>query len=102
LIAMLALKPAPRKFVYVVHAGEAAKTKAVELARFFRAGGVETLLEFAERGFKSQFGRANKLGAAWVLIIGEDELARGEFLLKDMASGRQISGPPGALIKTIV
>lgn len=102
LIAGLGLKPAPRKFVYVVHAGGAAKTKAVELARFFRAGGVETLVEFAERGFKSQFGRANKLGASWVLIIGEDELARGEFLLKDMASGTQTSGTPETLIKTIL
>ncbi|MHB8054896.1 MAG: histidine--tRNA ligase [Candidatus Aminicenantales bacterium] len=98
LIAMLELKPAPRKFVYVVHAGDAAKAKAVELARFFRAGGVEILIEFAERGFKSQFGRANKLGAAWVLIIGEDELAKGEFLLKDMAAGTQTAGSPEALL----
>ena len=101
LIAGLSLKPAPRKFVYIVHAGGAAKTKAVELARLFRAGGVETLLEFAERGFKSQFGRASKLGASWVLIIGGDELARGEFLLKDMASGIQTAGTPEALLKKI-
>jgi histidyl-tRNA synthetase len=101
LIAMLDLKPAPRKFVYVVHSGEAAKTKAVELARMFRAGGIETLVEFAERGFKSQFGRANKLGAAWVLIIGDDELAKGEFLLKDMAAGTQTAGTPEALLAAL-
>ncbi|NMD11709.1 MAG: histidine--tRNA ligase, partial [Acidobacteria bacterium] len=90
------------RFVYIVHAGDAAKTKAVELARRFRAEGVETLLEFAGRGFKSQFGRANKLGASWVLIIGEDELARGEFLLKDMATGSQTSGTPDVLIQTLL
>ena len=102
LIVLLTLKPEPRRFVYIVHAGDAAKTKAVELARRFRAEGVETLLEFAGRGFKSQFGRANKLGASWVLIIGEDELARGEFLLKDMATGSQTSGTPDVLIQTLL
>ena len=101
LISALTVKPEPRRFVYVVHAGEAAKAKAIELARLFRDGGVETLVEFAERGFKSQFGRANKLGAAWVLIIGEDELARGEFLLKDMATGTQAAGTPQALLSAL-
>ncbi len=98
LIALVSLKPEPRPFLYVVHAGEAAKAKAVELARLFRDGGVETLVEFAARGFKSQFGRANKLGAAWVLIVGEDEVAKGEFLLKDMAAGTQTAGTPEALL----
>jgi len=99
LIALLDLKPAPRRFLYVAHAGEAAKAKAVELARFFRRGGVETLIEFGGRSFKNQFGRANKLGAAWVLVVGEDEAAKGVYQLKDMAAGTQISGTPDELIK---
>jgi len=101
LIVTMSFKPEPRKFIYVVHAGEEAKTKAVELARLFRGAGLETLVEFADRGIKSQFGRANKLGAAWVLIIGEDELARGEFLLKDMATGTQTAGSAEALLATL-
>jgi len=101
LIAMLSFKPEPRKFVYVVHAGEAAKAKAVELARLFRGAGIETLVEFTARGFKSQFGRANKLGASWVLIIGEDELAKGEFFLKDMATGTQTAGSPRVLMAAL-
>jgi len=102
LIALVSIKPEPRPFVYVVHAGERAKTKAVELARMFRSRGIETLVEFAGRGFKSQFGRAAKLGAAWTLIIGEDELLKGEFLLKDMASGTQTAGSPEHLIALIL
>ena len=101
LIARLDLKPEPRPFLYVVHMGEAAKRKAVELARFFRRSGVETLLEFGDRGFRSQFGRANKLGAAWALIVGEDEVARGVFQLKDMGSGTQSGGSPDELLAAI-
>jgi histidyl-tRNA synthetase len=98
LIALLDRKPEPRKFLYVVYLGGAAKRKAVELARFFRRAGVETLLEFGDRGLRNQIGRANKLGAAWTLIIGEDEVAAGAYQLKDMASGSQSAGPPEGLL----
>jgi len=64
LIAMLRVAPAPRKPVYVVHMGEAARAAAIRLARLFRRAGVETLVEFGGRGFKAQFSRANKLRAA--------------------------------------
>ncbi len=102
LMAMIKLKPEPRRFLYVVHAGEAAKAKAVELARFFRRGGVETLIEFGGRSFKNQFGRANKLGASWVLIVGEDEAAKGIYQLKDMAAGTQTGGTPDELLRRIL
>jgi histidyl-tRNA synthetase len=101
LIARLSIKPEPRRFLYVVHQGEAAKAKAIELARFFRRGGVETLIEFGGRSFRNQFGRAGKLGAAWVLIVGEDETAKGIFQLKDMAAGTQVAGRPDELLKGV-
>jgi histidyl-tRNA synthetase len=101
LIARLALQPEPRSFLYVVHQGEAAKIKAVELARLFRRAGVETLIEFGGRSFRNQFGRAGKLGARWVLIVGEDETARGIFQLKDMAAGTQVAGTPQELLEGV-
>ncbi len=101
LVAMLALAPEPRKSLYVVHMGDKARAEAIRLARMFRRAGVETLIEYAGRGFKAQFSRANKLGAAWVLIIGDDELAKGFFKLKDMAAGTQIEGAPDALLAVI-
>jgi histidyl-tRNA synthetase len=62
---------------------------------------VETLIEFGGRSFKNQFARASKLGAAWVLIVGEDEAAKGIYQLKEMAAGTQISGTPDELLKGI-
>jgi histidyl-tRNA synthetase len=101
LIALLTLKPEPRRFVYIVHLGDQAKTEAIRLARTFRRAGVETIVEFAGRGFKSQFSRANKLGAAWVVVIGDDELAKGLFQLKDMAAGTQVESAPADLLARI-
>ncbi|MCX6568609.1 MAG: His/Gly/Thr/Pro-type tRNA ligase C-terminal domain-containing protein, partial [Candidatus Aminicenantes bacterium] len=54
--------------------------------------GVECLVEFKDRGMKAHFGRANKLEAAWVLVVGEDEMKKGRFGLKEMATGRQVEG----------
>ena len=101
LVAMLSLPPEPRRAVYVVHMGEKARVEALRLARLFRRASVETLVEYGSRGFKAQFSRANKVGAAWVLIIGEDELAKGLFKLKDMAAGTQIEGAPAELLAVV-
>jgi len=101
LIALLDPAPRVRKFLYIVHRGAAAAKKAAELAGFFRRNGVETLLEYADRGFGNQFGRANKFHAAWVLVVGEEELATGVYQLKDMAAKTQAGGTPEELLKTM-
>ncbi len=95
-IAELAL-PA-RKMLYLAYLGDEAKRAALDLAPYFRANGVECLVEYKDRGMKAHFGRANKLQAAWVLIVGEDEMKKGRFGLKDMASGRQVDGPREELL----
>ncbi len=91
-LAVADLTPPARRTLYLAYLGEEAKKAGQELARFFRANGVECLVEFKDRGMKAHFGRANKLGAAWVLVVGEDEIKKGRFGLKDMAGGRQVEG----------
>jgi len=81
-----------RSLLYLAYLGDNAKRSGLELARYFRANGLECLVEFKDRGMKAHFGRANKLEAAWVLVIGEDEIKKGRFGLKEMATGRQVEG----------
>jgi len=92
LLSVVAFPPPKRRLLYIAYLGKEAKKVAVDLARSFRAEGVECLIEFKDRSMKAHFGRANKLEAAWVLIVGEDEMKKGRFGLKDMAAGRQIEG----------
>ena len=80
---------------------EEAKKAGPELARFFRRHGVECLVEFKDRGMKAHFGRASKLEAAWVLIVGDDELRKGRFGLKDMITGRQVDGTRDELLAAV-
>ena len=89
LIAVAELEPCPEEFVYLSYMGDEAKKEAILLARFLRSQGVECLLEFKDRGLKSQLSRASKLGASWALIIGDEEIRKGRYKLKDMKTGTQ-------------
>ncbi|MGA2531831.1 MAG: histidine--tRNA ligase [Candidatus Aminicenantales bacterium] len=90
-----------RKFLYLAYLGDEAKRAGLELGRFLRRNGVECLIEFKDRGMKAHFGRANKLQAAWVLIVGDDELRKGRFGLKEMATGRQVEGTRDELLAVL-
>jgi histidyl-tRNA synthetase len=89
LISVVPFKAEREKFLYLAYLGEEAKEAGMELARFLRSEGVECLIEYKDRGLKSHLGRANKLRARWVVMIGEDELKSGRFKLKDMKTGDQ-------------
>lgn len=77
------------RFLYIVHLGEKAKPVAMELARNLRKKGVECLLEYKKRNLKNQMSRANKLGATWTVIIGEEEVESRKYSLKNMKTGKQ-------------
>jgi histidyl-tRNA synthetase len=58
--------------------------------------------DMAYRGnMKKRLSRANDAGAAYALIIGDDELERGEAQLKDLASGEQRSVSLDQLVEAI-
>ena len=101
LISILDIQPEKKKILYFAYLEEEGKKKAVELARFFRQNGVECLVEFGHKSLKNQFGRANKLGAAWVCVVGEDEIRKRLYKLKDMTAGTQTEGRPEDLLKII-
>ncbi len=79
----------PEKFLYIVHIGERAKKAAIKLAKYFRDNGVECLLEYKDRKLKKQMSRADKLNAAWALVVGDEEVQKNKYQLKDMETGDQ-------------
>ena len=86
-LSVAELVPPARKMLYLAYLGEEAKKAGLELARYFRSNGVECLVEYKDRGMKAHFGRANKLQASWVLIVGENEFA--ERPLRPQRHGRR-------------
>jgi len=101
LLSVAEPRPVQPKVLYLAYLGDEAKKAAMKLARTFRRASIECLLEFKDKGLKAHMARANKLGASWVLIAGENELRTGRYPLKDMASGVQTEGTPEEIIKAI-
>jgi histidyl-tRNA synthetase len=75
--------------VFIAWMGGTAYGPAVRLARELRDVGLSVELPPEEMKFKKSLGLADKLGARYALIIGEDEVASGQFTLKSLADGEQ-------------
>jgi histidyl-tRNA synthetase len=75
--------------VFVAWMGQKAYPAAVGIARKLRAAGVSVELPAEEMKFKKSLGLADKLGARYALIVGEDEVASGSYSLKNLADGKQ-------------
>jgi histidyl-tRNA synthetase len=73
--------------LFIAPLGEPAVRQAAVMARDFRAAGLS--VELVEAKLKRAMELANKLGARYTLIIGENEMAEGRYALKNMATGKQ-------------
>jgi len=89
LISVVPFEKEKGGFLYLAYLGEKAKRAGMEFAQLIRREGIECLIEYKKRTLKSQMSRANKLGAAWVLIIGDEEVKKGKYQLKNMQTGIQ-------------
>jgi histidyl-tRNA synthetase len=77
--------------LFVAWLGPKAFPKAYELTQKCRQVGVRCVIEFDELKLKKALSNADRMKAAQVLIVGEDEIARNLFQLKDMKGGSQES-----------
>jgi histidyl-tRNA synthetase len=75
--------------VFVAWMGQATYPTAVSITRRLRSAGLAVELPPEEMKFKKSLGLADKLGARYALIIGEDEVAAGSFTLKRLADSDQ-------------
>jgi histidyl-tRNA synthetase len=87
--------------VYVAPLGAGMDREAARLARELRRHDVITELGDETFRLKKSFETATKLGARFILIVGENEVNAGAFALKNLQSGEQISVPRAELAQKI-
>jgi histidyl-tRNA synthetase len=80
-------QPAPVLDLLIAPLGEAAVRHSAVLARDLRASGL--VVEIVEGKLKRAMELANKLGARFTLILGDNELNEGRYALKNMTTGEQ-------------
>jgi len=92
----------PRPLVLLIPLGEAALQHLMPVARAARRGGVITELGYGARKLPRELERANKLGVAYAVIVGDNELGAGEAVLRDMKTGEQRRVPIGRLAAELI
>jgi histidyl-tRNA synthetase len=82
-----------RPDLFIAALGEEAQCEAFRLMAGLQRRGVRVEIDYEGKSLKSQLRRSDKFKARFTLIIGEDELAKGRGMLKEMDTGSQVEVP---------
>ena len=70
--------------VYLINRGEQAEPQALTLARQLRGAGLAVELDGSSAAFGKQFKRADRSGAPWAVVLGDEEALAGQLRLKSL------------------
>ncbi len=95
------IEPQVKPAVFIAFLGEEAEEAAIKLASRLRNEGIGVTQAASPKSLKAQLRQANNLGIAYTVIIGEQEVAEGNFILRDMKSASQKTLPVKELISEL-
>ncbi|MFZ5351393.1 MAG: histidine--tRNA ligase [Bacillota bacterium] len=75
--------------IYVANMGEEAAIEALKLVNYLRSSGIKADRDYMGRSLKAQMKYANKIGARFVTVLGEEEIKSGSLKVKDMSNGSE-------------
>jgi len=90
-----------RPDIFVVGLGEEAKSVTFKIIHELRREGISVDQDYTGGSMKSQMRKANKSFSRFSLIVGENEIKSGKYLLKDMETSSQREIPEKNLVNTI-
>lgn len=85
--------------VYMVWMGDKALVAAIRVTKGLRQAGLRVELPPVEQKFGKALGQADKRGARYALILGDDEIASGQWTLKTLADGSQVKYSEAELLE---
>jgi histidyl-tRNA synthetase len=91
--------PKEKLQAFVAPLGAGMNAHAMKLARELRRAGVSADLGDEDFRLKKSFETAEKAGAKYIVIVGENELAADTFTVKNLASGEQVKVPRVQLVE---
>ena len=96
--AEIAVPEIPSPQYLVANVGAAARRPALELAARLRRAGAGAILSSGARALRGQLRQANALNIPYALILGDDEISRGEVVIRDMRTSQQETRPLTAFL----
>ncbi|WP_430332271.1 histidine--tRNA ligase [Rhodococcus sp. ACT016] len=79
--------------VFGVPLGDAAKARMVKIAHELRTAGIRVDMVYGDRGIKGSMKAADRSGAQFALVLGDQDLEAGTIGVKNLSTGDQISVP---------
>ena len=76
-------------FLYVASMGDKARLEAARICSAVRECGLEALCDVCSRSLKAQMKYADKIGASYTVVLGDDEISSGTARIKDMKTGEE-------------
>jgi len=87
--------------LFIATLGEQAKTTALEWSCNIAVSGIKTEMDFSEKGLKGQMKKADRLGARYVLILGDKEIGEGSAVLRNMTTKEQCPVPIEGIVEKL-
>ena len=101
LAALNASMPIQKPDLFVAALGAKSQTLAFEWMCKLGLEGIRVEMDFSDNSLKSQMKRGDRLGASYVMILGDNELKERTAILRNMEKKEQISVPLENIIQTI-
>jgi histidyl-tRNA synthetase len=77
--------------LFIIPLGEESKSAALSIAQQLRSSGLRVEISFGDRALKGSMKAADKSGAAYVIVLGDSEIASAAVELKEMSTGKTSS-----------
>jgi len=87
--------------LFIAWIGEKAEDKVFRWVNELRRSGLWVEMEYVSKGLKAQMKKADRLGAKRTLIIGDDEIAAGKGILRDMETKAQLEVVLGNVVESL-
>jgi histidyl-tRNA synthetase len=94
------LRP-PQAALYIAALGDEAVALAMPLINDLRTAGIRVDTDYAGASLKSQMKKADKSGAGYTLIIGEQEMKAGKAVLRNMQTKEQLEIGLGSIVEEL-
>ena len=87
--------------IFVAALGPEARREVISWIRHWRRQGLAVQMSYEDRGLKAQMKQADRAGARYVLIVGENELDKRQVMLRDMMTRYQHEVPVDDVISAV-
>jgi histidyl-tRNA synthetase len=101
-VALLVKEKAEEPLIVLIAMGDEAERQSYGIIKGFREKGLRVSVDYGESKLKGRMKRADRSGARYALIIGEDEVKDKVVTLKVMATGEQERLSPQAALESVL